>query len=155
MKRLIALTGIAAILVFLTGCSMAIPTKKIDEQMYNSNLTKSFDYSKDKCFKATLAVLKESKTGIEKQDRNKGVIITERTAFNDSSEGVEGLVSFTTYEHQYFFQITGGADKAVIKVYKYRYWKNKEEQIELNEFWFEDNVWNPLFNKIFLNLQNM
>ncbi len=141
--------------IFLAGCNTTVGSKKIDEQMYNNYLTKSFFYSKDKCFRATLAALKDSNISIEKQDREKGIIITKRSDFNSLDEDLAIFSTMISSAHQYYFQIKGGSDSSIIKVYKYRYWKNNAEQTELDYDWFESYVWNPLFNKIYLHLNNM
>lgn len=65
MKRF--MPAIITVLFLLQGCSSG---GKIDDQMYVKYLTKSYNYSMDKCFSATLAALKESKIGIEKQDQS-------------------------------------------------------------------------------------
>lgn len=141
---------LASIVLFLTisGCA----SNPINQELYNTHLTKSFNHSKDKVFSATLAALKELNIGIKKQDRKKGLITTEKAEFFKLVQvtGNQHSASGQTFTatHRYYLKITGNNNSATVKTTRYRMWKNAVEQTELNASWSKENVWDPFFNSI-------
>jgi hypothetical protein len=135
-------------LIAIIGCG----TAQINEELYNKYLTRTYNYSKDKCFNATLAALKEHKTGVEKQDREKGLITTEKVEFFKLVEvtGTQYHATGQTFTatHKYYLQITGDNKTATVKAIRYRLWRNAVEQNDLNASWTKENVWDPFFNTI-------
>ncbi len=150
MKRTILVC--TALLFFLSGC---VTLTKIDDQLYDKYMTKSYSYSKDKCFTATLAAFKDNKTGIEKQDRANGTIITEKTVFYEGAVGGSGYAKLITNSHKYYLKITGAGNSATVKVYKYRIWDSTGERTEINAEWCAENLWNPFFKEIQNKLEEM
>ena len=145
------------ILSFITtGC---ISNTTIDQTMLDRYLTKSFNCSKSKCYDATLAALNELKIDVDKQDRSKGIIITERVPFyelvqvtgNQYSASGQSFVA----THKYYLQISGNKSTSTVKAYKYKLWKNNVEQNELNGDWCKENVWDPFFNEIQTQIDEM
>ncbi|AOP34084.1 hypothetical protein A0128_09660 [Leptospira tipperaryensis] len=59
------------LLIFASICiyTNCVTATKIDEALYNRDLTRSYNQSKDKTFRA----LKEFKIAIEKQNKEKGI----------------------------------------------------------------------------------
>ncbi len=153
MRKWIIVMLCCAGIYAITGCTMGL--NKMDDQMYASYLTKSFNHSADHCFNATLAALKDLKIKVQKADRAKGLIVTDRTVFHESAHGTAGYAQLVTRTHQYYIKIAGTGNKSTISVTKFRYWVNNVEQTELSHSWFADNVWNPLFNEIKVKLDEM
>ncbi len=147
MKRMgLPLIGLLLITV---GC---FSNHLINDELYNNYLTRSYNYSKKKCFDATLAALKELEIGVEKQDREKGLITTEKSAFFRLVQVTGNQYSATgqtfTATHKYYLQITGDNKSATVKTIRYRLWNNAVEQPDLNASWCKENVWDPFFNLI-------
>jgi len=144
MKRF-ALLVLLSLLVSL-GCAS---TQPINDAMYAQYLSRSFNYSKNKCFDATIAVLNESKIGIEKQDKEKGTITTEKAGFYIRVETGQHTVTQTAlWTHKYYLQIIGNNSNATVKAIRYRVWRNNIEQTEISGAWFNENVWNPFLKEI-------
>ncbi len=140
-------TSLVFVMLFLIlGCGS---TQLINDAMYTQYLTKTFNYSKNKSFDAIIKVLNEYKVGIEKQDREKGTIITDRTGFYQRIETRGHYVTQTSlWTHKYYFQVSGNNSNATIKAVRYRVWRNNIEQTEINGAWFNENVWNPFLKEI-------
>lgn len=148
-------------MVLFTNC---VTATKIDENLYNQNLTKSFPYSKEKTFNATLAALNELKIPVEKVEKDKGIIVTEKVPFFNMTliRGTQygnqynSNLSATGHEiqasHKYYFQIIGDKTNTTVKTVKYRLWQNQVEQTELNAQWCKENVWDPFFKEIQVKL---
>lgn len=147
MKRMIL--PVVGVLLITIGC---FSNHAINEELYNNYLTRTYNYSKKKSFDATLAALKENKIEVEKQDREKGLITTEKADFYRLVQ-VTGNQNYATGQsftatHKYYLQITGDNKSATVKAIRYRMWKNAVEQTELNASWCKENVWDPFFNLI-------
>lgn len=146
MKRLFLLL-IGSLLMI--GCGA---NHLINEELYNNYLSRTYNYSKDKTFDATLAALKEDNIGVEKQDRAKGVIITEKAEFYRSVEVVGTQYSARgrsfSAMHKYYLQISGDNRSSTVKATRYRMWRNAVEQNDLNAAWCKKNVWDPFFSSI-------
>ena len=144
MKRLALLVFMVPFVSF--GCAS---TQPINDDMYAQYLSRTFNYSKNKCFDATVAVLKESKMGIEKQNREIGTITTERTGFYMRVETGHHTVTQTAlWTHKYYLQISGNNSNSTVRAIRYRVWRNNIEQTEINGAWFNENVWNPFLKEI-------
>ncbi len=140
MKRFIP--AIIVLLILLTGC---FKTYKMDDpELYDKHLTRSFNYSREKSFNATLAALKEMKTGIEKVDIEKGIIITDKAVYEERFD--RGKLH--TFKNKYYFQITGNGNNSTVKVYKYREWDNNVELEGVYPPYQGEKLWNPLFKEI-------
>lgn len=151
-KRIVSLFCISS-LYLIIGCT--IGANKIDDQMYKNYLTKPYRFSKIKCYNATIEALKELKIAIEKTDKEKGIIVTERSNFGLSAEGGPRYAELITFEHKYYFKITGDEKNSIITVSKFRYWRKNIEQTELSYSWFSENVWGPVFKEIQMKLDEM
>jgi outer membrane murein-binding lipoprotein Lpp len=150
MNRHVLIFAVA--LIFLAGC---VSVARIDDAMYDQYLTKTYDYSMDRTFNATIAALKDFKIGIEKQDRANGIIVTQRAVFYEGAVGGQGYAHRVNHEHKYYFKITGTANSATVKATKYRIWQNNVERMEINPQWCAENLWNPLFREIQNKLEGM
>ncbi len=147
MKRM--MLPLVGLLLLTTGC---FSNHLINEELYNEYLTRTYNYSKQKTFDATLAALKELQTGVEKQDREKGLITTKKVEFFRLVQVTGNQYSATgqtfSATHKYYLQITGDNKSATVKAIRYRLWKNAVEQPDLNASWTKENVWDPFFNLI-------
>lgn len=155
MKKLIF--SLVCLSLMSTGCGSF--GTKIDEKLLNENLTKSYNSSKVKSYNATIAALKTLKIGIEKQDKVKGTIVTERVPFYEVIH-VRGTQSSAVGQsfvatHQYYLLISGNDSSSTVKAYKYRLWRNNVEIDELNASWTKENVWDPFFKEIQNQLDEM
>lgn len=140
------------ILAFISFYLNCVVATKIDEALYNKDLTRSYNQSKEKTFQATIQALKEFNIAIEKQDKEKGIIVTEKTPFYEliqftGNQYVANGQSYVAY-HKYYLQISGDKSSSTVKTVKYRLWNNNIEQTELNAEWCKQNVWDPLFKEI-------
>jgi len=141
--------GLFLMLAFLTltGCA----STPINQELYTQYLTRTYTHSKNKCFDATLAALKELKTGVETKDKAKGLITTERVDFFRQVEYSSSGQTFMA-AHKYYLKITGNQKSATVTVSQYRFWRNHVEQTEVNTAWCKENAWDPFFNAIAKNL---
>ncbi|XDD48658.1 hypothetical protein AB3N59_09310 [Leptospira sp. WS92.C1] len=147
---------ILILLAFLFIYSNCVTSTKIDEALYNKDLTRSYTQSKDKTFDATIYALKQFKIAIEKQDKAKGIIITEKVPFYEllhvtGTQYAASGQSFVAF-HKYYLQISGDKSSATVRTVKYRLWNNNIEQTELNAEWCKINIWDPLFKEIQIKL---
>jgi hypothetical protein len=146
MKKYVALL---AGLLFLASC---VSNQKIDKELYKTYMTRTYNSSKNKCYNALLAALKELKIKVEKTDKEKGQVITDRVEFYTLVEvtGTQYSASGQSYTatNKYYFQVDGDNKKGTVRVTRYRLWRNAVEQTELNAEWCKENVWDPLFNEI-------
>ena len=132
-----------------TGCATST---KIDQKLLNENMTRSYNHSKAKTYNATLAALKFQKIGIAKQNKTKGIIVTEKVPFYEMVQvtGTQYSASGQSFvaSHQYYLQISGNNSRSTVRTYKYRFWRNNVQETELNAAWCKKNVWDPFFNEI-------
>ncbi|TGK22698.1 hypothetical protein [Leptospira kmetyi] len=140
-------------LVLFTNC---ITATKIDDALYNRDMTRTYNRSKEQTFNATILAFKELKVGIEKQDKEKGIIVTEKAPFYEmvylyGNQYAATGQQFTAY-HKYYLQVSGDKNSATVKTVKYRLWNNNVEQTELNAHWTKENVWDPFFKEIQVKL---
>lgn len=147
---------LTSLVIFLSGCSFG---DKIDDNLLNRYLKRTYNAPIGKCFDATLGALKEMKTGVEKMDKQKGTIITEKAPFYEELRVAGGNYSATgqsfVASHKYYFKITGNNNRSTVQVVKYRFWQNNKEIDELNASWCNENVWEPLFKEIQNQLDEM
>jgi hypothetical protein len=144
-KELFTKQGVLLVLAFLTltGCA----STPINQELYTQYLTRTYTHSKNKCFDATLAALKDLKIGVETKDKGKGLITTERADFFRRVEYSGSGQTFVAAQ-KYYLKITGNQKSATVTAYRYRYWKNHEEQTELSASWCKENAWDPFFKTI-------
>jgi len=144
--------------LFNAGCANFDSTK-IDQNLLDKYLTRSYPQSKNKTWDATLAALKFYKTGIAKQDRTSGIIVTERVPFYElvevSGSNYSAVGQSFVATHKYYLKISGDSSNSTVKAYKYRFWRNNVEETTLNAPWNNENVWNPLFLEIKNQLEEM
>lgn len=147
MKKL--LLPLIGLLLITGGC---FSNHLINDELLNNFLTSTYNYSKDKCFDATIAALKELEIDVEKQDKAKGLITTKKAEFFRVVQITGSQYAATgqtfTGTHKYYLQITGNDKSTTVKAIRYRLWKNAVEQTELNAAWSKQNVWDPFFNLI-------
>jgi len=158
MKKFIPL--IAVFLFLVVGCG----TVPMNKGMYAKYLTRSYDYPKDKVFDATLAVFKDRGVGIENQDKENGIIITQKAKYAEEHFVIPNRVTGYSseevhiYWNKYYFQIIGTGNKAIIKSDKHQIWSGQDGLQELTKIRAEfvaENYWNPLFNDIQKKLEAM
>jgi len=143
---------------FSSGCANFDSTK-IDQKLFDKYLTKSYNYSKNKTWEATLAALKFYKTGIAKMDKARGIIITKKVPFYEmirvTGYGGSGTGQSFVASHKYYLKVTGNSSKSTVKAYKYRFWRNNVEETKLNAPWNKENNWDPFFKEIQNQLEEM
>jgi hypothetical protein len=137
-------------IILLSACGGMFASAKLDDPTFlKTYLSHHFNTSRDKCYAATLAALKELEIGVAKEDPTAGTIITERAEFaRQAAVTGTGVAERYSQQHKYFLQVAGDQSQCDIHATRYQFWTNGVEHETLNPVWGKEHLWDPFFKTI-------
>ncbi len=161
--RLLHFAPFAALAVLVSCAHAPVVEVYLDNPAFlKDNLSHTYAASREKCYAATLAALKDLHTPVQKADPATGKIITERAQFfdvvtshahGDGYGNATATASEIKQEHKLYLEVTGdaGGSSCQVSATKYQMWTNNIEAVSTTASslpWAHQNVWDPFFKSI-------
>jgi len=145
--------SVVAVILSLIGCASTSP---MTQEIYTEHLTKTYNYSKNECYKATTEAMEELDYEIDKADSDKGKIITKRKSFisQETTTNYSDTLKYTethdvSVANKYYFLISdNGSSSCTVEVERFRIWYKGKELKEMIISYVNEHQWQAVFNEI-------
>lgn len=150
---------IVALSSLLCACSINLG-KPLTQDIYDRDLTRTYNGSKQECFNATKSALKDFEFTIEKEDLDKGKLITNKKntveqLIRESIAGGNKKYDDVNVAYKYYFSVNEALEgKCIVKVDRFRGWYLGKEVTEFGIDYLKEHQWNPILNEIEEKLNN-
>ena len=146
-----------SLLVLLASCVSLTP---LDNNFLQQNAKHSFDYSPEKCLKASVEVVEDLGGQIRNINKEKLTLVTNRFVVNEvvtvfDSRPYDAFGKVIREEHKIFLKVSAKDKGCEVSFQKYRVWSNGKHLEKVNADFLKKEVIDPFFKDIKISLEDM